>query len=758
MTLAIVLALAVGCAGTTTITELPVVAPPAAAPAGPAGDDHDSTAEPVEEPEPAAADGEGDHDEQELTATLIQSDDESPDEGSEADESQDDGEGAQPNGRVAQVRAAEARVFAERRAVLNTIGRERFDVFHPDPTPLETESLPSTEWLQASRSGRTVHITGTVAWPGVDEPMAFETAANIDTGYVHTRTERAAYAAWLAAHAPLRASVRPIGSGVVETVYQSESWKTWTRGLSSNLDHYEDVPMDTDRWYNAPLIERAIVPTFAYTTDEELWDELLAESDLAPPSPEQDGSRTIRTGTFDEHLPVLLGDVATTVVGAARTGMYTVTTVADASGLVELVEVTKAVAGERGPTVTLVVMSRGEPIDVPAIDDVLQHPGTQAVHIAADRYTWAARADMRGSGGEAGATWSAEGRVLGGYYPDSLLSMPARSIAVLGGIDLVDTSPDHVVRRSGYLSVPYAVGLFPEMLPWAATDSLDPEAKYVHDPFGVPADLFPHGLSDEDQWRALAAVPQIVTLEGWNHSRVTQGTVDPGYWSWRHRSDTGFFAWIASESTDEIFEVTVGADESGRMQRFRITATDPDGSGLTFDVTLDPVPAEPLELNGRVAWLDARADSDADAEDSGAEPAPADRLEAFAVESRRQYPVFDHARRPEHLTLLTERVRDEPSGAYEPDGEYFRWPSVSFEREQIVARLPDGRDVVCLELEDNEWRSAPNTFEHLWRAFEHEGSLDGRILRYNTNAWRSMEIYATDGPRLSDDPCVFLRE
>ena len=62
--------------------------------------------------------------------------------------------------------------------------------------------------------------------------------------------------------------------------------------------------------------------------------------------------------------------------------------------------------------------------------------------------------------------------------------------------------------------------------------------------------------------------------------------------------------------------------------------------------------------------------------------------------------------------------------------------------------------MVCLELDDNEWRHQVNDFERFWRGYEDGSSLDDAILRFNANGWMSVDVYATDGERHDGDPCT----
>lgn len=649
---------------------------------------------------------------------------------------------------------AERAEKAERAAAHDAFRRELHQVLNPDPYPLETESLPDMGAVTSATGEGAMRITTTVERiTAPAEPLVVTTNIDVDTGYLHSTTDRQVYGAFLAERFDRQIPVDEIIPGTIETVVlPSSPFGQWSRGLTPEVASSAYAPLDPERWYVGDAIASAIRSNPAlWTTTDLLWEQMATSMPSGEPGP---SGTTVRQASLDQpRLTAFLGFVATN----ADEAPVTMTTTSDSDDLVTAVELQFA-DDQDIDRITFVIDSRGDAIAFPEITNVVQNPrGSKG--ISAAEYSWTATGVFRDDGkASPEGPWSAEGRIYDGRYPESLLSMTAGDASVLAGVPLTTTPPDQMIRRSGYRSVSYAVGMAPEIVPvWADTD-VDPDAQYIHDPFGVPADLFPSGLDEESLWASFRSVPEVVEIDDWSNARVTRGQVPTEYWAYRQRQGSGVFAWVASEDVDEIFEVTIGADANGRMERFQLRTTDPDKGGLTFDVRIDAVAKEFLEIGGNSRAGSLRVSSDwidstIEAEGEGDGPPP---IEDFFAASRAAYPVFDHATRPEHLTLITRYVRDEPSGAYTPQGEYFQWPDVYFGN-LIVGQLGEtGDGIVCLELEDNEWRFRDNTFEKYWRGFTDGSGLDGRILRHNANAWVSADIYASDGERHPADPCAAI--
>lgn len=640
-------------------------------------------------------------------------------------------------------RATELEIKAERRSEYERTLMELFDLFHPESLVPATGPPPDTDVLAASKTGETARITTTVGLADqAEDAIIFTTETNSTTGYAHTTVDRVSLTA-LYPSTPWATS-QPTPPGTVESLRDSANGGVWTRGVTEELARTSLAEVDPDRWYEIAIIDHLVSPTFAFRTEAELW----ATVNTPPPSLETDGQGDFRRATLGEEARLWnLGGFAN---GAG--GPVTMTTRVGASGLVDSLVLQFDGAGDVS-SVEMTVDGRGEAITVPRISDIVSDPGELINHIPADEYSWTATGTAQDSADSLiEGPWSVEGRVFNGRFPESVLVMNAGDASILTGTALASTPADQEIRRHGYTSTTYTTGLFPELIsPWYDS-AVDAEGLYIHDPFRVPADVFPSGLSEEDQWSTLRTVPSFVVLDGWDHERVSQGNVDPDYWNYRHRLGEGIFAWVASEDSAEIFEVTIGANEDGRIERFRLVTTDTDGGRLDFDVSIDAQAKDFIEMpNARAGYLDQNYSFEV-------EPAveeALDRFDEFVAHSREQFPEFDHDRRPLQLTLLTERVMDEPTGAYEPNEDYFHWPSVYFEKE-YDGTFPDGRGVVCLELDDNEFRFEDNTFEKYWRGYDDGGSLDGRILRFNTNAWLRVDIYASNGERHAGDPCAVL--
>lgn len=443
----------------------------------------------------------------------------------------------------------------------------------------------------------------------------------------------------------------------------------------------------------------------------------------------------------------------------------------------EEIERIRDLLGERDVATESVQVTPADPIVIPESSDPDTQQRIQAfeefraelvlalgpelgTHVPADDYSWTAVAT---SFDDLSAAPSAEWSVTGWITPRYLgqvLEFTAADIASLAELDAVSVPQDQPLRRWGDQGTFYVTGLFPEIVPWANTSRLDPEQHYVYDPFdGLPPNLFPSGLDELQLWTSLRAIPEFTERDGWKNHRVTTAIIDPDYWNWRHREDDGIFRWVLAEHPEEQFQVTLGTDEAGRLQRFMLETTDPGGGGLVFDVRIAPKTGTPPELpNHRPAdWLTPSPSAQSENESS-----PAPDLEQFYASSRQEHASFDHDQIPEHLTLIATFVWDEPTGAYSTSEEYYHWPSVYFEDEFVggipVAQNGDRADtawLVCLDREDNEWRIEHSDLELFWHGYADGSSLDDRILRFNANAWMQVDVYPTTGDdRLPGDPCL----
>ena len=635
---------------------------------------------------------------------------------------------------------------AERRAAHDAFRRELYETLHGTEPKVELDHLPDRDILTSAGSGDTLRVVATVELlDHPDEPLVFSAQSNGELGVTHTIADRDAYARFLAARYDRGVTSGGDVPGNVESIaIINGGYTVWTRGLTPQIASTAYAPLDPTRWYVADAVSSAVRPFHGSTS--ELWERM--DTEMPDGVFDADGNSTRSAEMPDPTRTIGLGFAAANPDRLPAT----LTTVTDANDDLVSIEV-QFPNDDAVRRVRFELSGRGEPLDLPAIDDVLADP-RDTNRIASDSYSWKATGiSFEIDGDLEDSRWNVQGTYEDTYLGD-VLTMAAGDAAALAGVTLTTTSPDHIIQRKGFEGTTYTVGMFPEILPAWAYPDVDPGAEYFNDIFGVPTHLFPMGLSEYDVWASLRTLPTIDDRRGWSHARITTGSVDPEFWNWRHREGEGFFTWILSEDPAERFDVTIGANADGRIERFELRTIDPDGSGLRFDITIDPVTQAPalVEVTSRPtsftvdpAWSEAATAEEA----AGAAP----DIDEFFAASRAEHPTIDHARRPEHLTLLAERVKDEPSGAYTPDGEYYRWPSVYFE-DRIIGSLGDtGQWIVCLELEDNEWRYDDNVFETFWRGYTDGSSLDGLTLRYNANAWVAVDVYASDGERHPADPC-----
>ncbi len=642
---------------------------------------------------------------------------------------------------------AEQAEKAERRAAHDAFLRELYATLHGSEPRLETDRLPDQAALAAAATGETMRTTATVELIGeANDPIVFVTQSNETGGVTHTIAERDDYARLLAARFNRGDASAANDPGPFETVaIINGGYTVWSRGLTPEIASTAYAPLDPDRWYVADAVSSAVRPF--YGTTSEVWERL--NTPMPDATFNEDGT-SVRLAPLAEPRMTSAFGFAAANPDAVPATLTTVTNADDQLIAIEVVfEGDDALAQVRFD-----ISDRGAPLELPNIVDVLEDP-RDTRSIPADSYSWTATGTTFEVDGDLeDSRWNVQGHYADAYLND-ILTMTAGDAAKLASVTLDQTPPDRLIQRKGFEGTTYTVGLAPEILPAWANPNIDPGAEYFNDVFGVPTHIFPMGLSEYSIWSSLRTLPSIEERRGWNHARVTVGSVDPDYWNWRHRQTDGFFAWILSEDPAEQFEVTIGADADGRVERFELRTLDPDGGGLRFDITIDAVKTEPpfVEVTARPTNLTvdpAWAEASVEAEEAEAAP----DIEAFFAASRAAYPTIEHARRPEHLTLLAVRVRDEPSGAYTPEGEFYRWPSVYFD-DLVVGSLGDtGQMIVCLELEDNEWRFADNDFEKFWRGYADGSSLDGLTLRYNANAWLSVDVYGSDGERHAADPCA----
>jgi len=643
----------------------------------------------------------------------------------------------------------DAEIKAERRARFDQTVAEIHDVFRDEDFPAETEMLPSSDFQQLHATGETVHMTLTIERVDApDRPVVITAYGNQDTDYEHVIVDRAALAN-LRSTAFARDFPESAPQGTTETVsVMSSPFGQWSRGLVPNQEGAIGI-IESDRWYSAHAVSSEVSVRAGFSTEERFWGRL----DVEPVVQTDSDGNSVMEATLPDRSYAGIGVAATNE--HTSEAVRTLRTVFSSTGELKLAEVVYG-GDPVFAKATLKVESRREPIPVPSITDVVKDPFRVPTYQSpSEDYSWTATGTFQDSAdASVEGPWSAEGRINEGFYGGSLLTMTAADVAVLAQLDSISVDDDVLVRRWGFDWV-HSIGVFAEIAPdWADRSRIDPKTLYSnYDPFRVPADLFPSGLGEEQQWISFRTVPEIITRDGWDNHRVTTGTVDTDYWAYRNRLGGGIFGWIGVESADEIFTITIGADSSGRVQRVEVQTADPDGGSIVFDVGIEPEPLPGLK------WTDVGSTSSGGIPQNPNWQPPVSNDEVlasfddFALASRADYPTFDHGRSPEHLTYISTRVMDEPSGAYTPTGHFYTWTNGP----TYVASIEDGnvpRLVSCLELEDNEWRFTENDLEKLWRAYDDGSSLDGVTLRTNGNAWWLVDVYATEGDRHPGDPCA----
>ncbi|MEM7092146.1 MAG: hypothetical protein AAF567_04025 [Actinomycetota bacterium] len=659
---------------------------------------------------------------------------------------------AQPSDPTAQfdeLLQAERQEKADREAAQRGIEREIFDVLVPHPFDAASDNLPDPTVLTTSATGNTATITAAIALiDAPDQPHTLTAHVNYDTGYVHTLGDRAALrSAW--ERRTGQPTTVPVEPGIIETVALGEHYgSAWSRGIGSGYGGRTGLPYAQDRWYEGGNLLGHVDTEFSRQTPSEFWDDF---TDVAPTASTDEQGRTIHRAELDHVRSSTLGFAAASALDRRLSTPGTVTTTTGSDGLVARVDIT-FLSHPHYASVSVAVDQRGGEIPVPAITDVLI-PAQELVRSPrVETYTWIGTGTAQNSGTEPVlGPWTIDGRIHEGYPS---LSMTAGDFAALAQLGPISAPEDQIVHRHGYESVIYTTGLFPELVPDWADPDVDAEQVYHHDPFRSPADVLPvHG--EFDLWSRMRAVPEVVELADWPDYRVTRGFIDPDYWNYRSTQRDGIFGWIVSESSDEVFEVTIGADAEGRVWRFRLHTRDPDGGGLTVDIEIDPEPREFLDQGGRGIPTGLSVLPEWAAESAQTQAAAG--FDEFFDVSREQVPAFDYVNRPDHLTIIGERVRDEPSGALDPgEEEYARWDSDFLRSADGI--LADDRFVVCFELEDYEWRYTENDLERFWRSYTDGTSLDDRLLRFNANGWVRVDVYATNGDRLASDPCTLTNQ
>lgn len=633
---------------------------------------------------------------------------------------------------------------AERQSEYDDFRRELHSIFHTQDYPLEEETLPDQAMLQQSLTGDTARTNAVITFVDpATPPMTVNGAANGTTGLTWSQVDRVQYRSFLADRWIERfpALSDPV-PGMVETIRQPDR-ASWSRGLTPGIARTAYAPLDVDRWYTGEAIAGLVRSDLATTSAADLWNVRLRETEPLPVD--------LADGTV-QRSAALVEPTSTVILGYALSNPdrvpVTLTTVSERDGT--LLEIVVEFDGDRlTDSAVITFTDRGEPLSLPAVSAVVQNPRTAMPNIDPDFYAWTGSGRFRDAKGTAGeGPWVARGAVGTGIYPKSSLSMTVGDVAILGQLPSYSAPADQLLIRYGYESVAYATGMIPELVPSWASVNVEADALYIHDPYNVPADLFTAGLGDEAQWAALRTVPEIVQIQEWDYARVTSGQIDPDYWNYRHGLVDGFFAWLMSEGPDEVFDVTIGADADGRMLRFRLVTTDPDGGGLTWDIDIEHgVDAVIRQPNDRQASHLSTNQQYVDQVTTASARFEAGDFDAFFDDSRAAYPTSDHAVTPDHLTVILKPSQlDDAVPALRWDYDVFTSGLQSFLGQR-------GTFLACLDADQLPWRFDVNGLEELWRIVAEGSSLDAVLVQPSRGQAYEVDIYATDGDRHVDDPC-----